>query len=153
EDGGQPMAPEQARRGVALCDMALEFAESKGPWRALRGRFESRLVPREPTRRRATPDDPPEAEGPALGWFQWGLLRDLEGRRESAIAWLKRSTQLAPKNYWSQCYLAGQLDLAGRYDLALVPYGAAVALNPELAWAHFNRARLYQQRNDWDWAL
>src|SRR5262249_54482173 len=73
-------------------------------------------------------------------------------RREAAIAWLKRSIVLAPKNYWSQCYLAGLLDLAGRYDLALEHYGAAVALDPGRAWAHFNRARLYQQRNAWEWA-
>ena len=38
----QPGDPEQARRAAAVCERALLFAEPKGPWHALKARYDGR---------------------------------------------------------------------------------------------------------------
>ncbi|HZW31247.1 MAG TPA: protein kinase, partial [Isosphaeraceae bacterium] len=142
--------PAAARRAIPLCDVALAFARPAGPWRAIRARWAA-----DPT------GDPPpsqvptrtEGETSARGCFQWAQLCDLEGRREAAIAWLERATQLEPQDYWSQFLLGDycwRLRQAGR---AMEHYQAAVALRPDSPWARCNRSVLYHDRGDWELAL
>ena len=144
--------PAAARRALQICDVALAFATPEGPWRAMRARWADGASP--------TGDPPPsqvptrtEGETSARGCFQWAQLCDLEGRREAAVAWLERATQLEPQDYWSQFLLGDffwRLRQAGR---AMEHYQAAVALRPDSPWARFNRSVLYHERGDWELAL
>jgi eukaryotic-like serine/threonine-protein kinase len=148
--------PEAIRRAIKICDRALVFAEPKGPWTALRARLEARRAGR------ATPPDPTadrvSDETSALACYQWGLLRERQGRRSQAIAWLKQAVQIEPSAYWYQYYLAYVNDRTenltdAAYNEALRHYDTAFALRPDLPWVRFSRARLYRQRGAWSLAL
>jgi tetratricopeptide (TPR) repeat protein len=98
---------------------------------------------------------PTRAEGETLarGCFQWAQLCDLEGRREAAVAWLERATQLEPRDYWSQFSLGNAFWRLHQTGRAMEHYQAAVALRPDSPWARLNRAHLFLARGDWEPAL
>ena len=130
--------------------MALAFATTAGPWRAIRARCAATLAGERPS------DQVParaERETSARGCFQWALLCDLEEQTEAAIAWLERATLLDPSDYWSQFYLGDYHRRLGQNGRAMEHYQAAVALRPDSPWARCNRAILYHERGDWDRAL
>jgi eukaryotic-like serine/threonine-protein kinase len=137
--------PETSRRAVALCDRALAFAESKGPWRALRARHAGTPPP--------SGAGGPAAEPSARACFQWALLRSLDRDIEAALAWLERAARLRPGDYWSHFVLA-YFQQATAVERALAHYDVAIALRPDLPWARVNRAGLYwSRRGAWDRAL
>ncbi len=145
-----PRDPAAARRAVQICDVALAFATTVGPWRAIRDRCVGTLAGE-----RTTSQVPARTEGEtsARGCFQWALLCDLEEQTEAAVAWLERATLLEPSDYWSQFYLGTHRWRLGQNGRAMEHYQAAVALRPDSPWARCNRAVLYHARGDWDRAL
>jgi len=142
------------QRAVEVCDKALVFTESPGPWRALRGRLRTLIG-----------DDDPEAAGgrdreptavderSPLACFQWGLLNSSRGDRERARQWLHRAARLEASNYWYQFYLGYLEDQAGLRDAAVDQYTIAAALKPESPWVLYSRARLYRMKGLWSWAI
>ncbi len=148
-------------RSVSICDRALVFAGSKGPWQALRARLLARrpgALPELPTRSdrsfaRMLEDRRDVAkETSALACFQWGLLCYRDRRPGRAIAWLERAVWLKWENYWHQYFLAFLEDGAHLTDDALVHYNVAVALKPSSPWVRFSRARLNRSKGRWEWA-
>jgi serine/threonine protein kinase/Tfp pilus assembly protein PilF len=149
-------------RAVSICDRALEFAQSKGPWQALR----ARLLRRRPG---ATPghsietdpllndilDDRRDVgdEPSALACFQWGLLCYRDGRPGRSIDWLQRAVRLQYDNYWHQYFLAFVEDDARLVDDALGHYEVAVALKKSSPWVRFSRARLFRSKGRWASAI
>ena len=128
--------PATARQAIRICDVALAFAPTAGPWRAIRARCAATLAGEPP------PSQVPartEGETSARGCFQWALLCDLEGRTEAAVAWLERATLLEPSDYWSQFYLGSYHQRLGQNGRAMEHYQAAVALRPDSPWARSNR--------------
>ncbi len=145
-----PRDPAAARRAVQICDVALGFATTVGPWRAIRDRCLATLAGERPASQVPART---EAETSGRGCFQWALLCDLEERTESAVAWLERATLLEPSDYWSQFYLGDYHRRLGQNGRAMEHYQVAVALRPNSPWARCNRAVLYHARGDWDRAL
>jgi serine/threonine protein kinase/Tfp pilus assembly protein PilF len=147
-------AADIVKKALSYCDQALVFAKPRGPWEALRARLSAGPL-RDPGPAEA--DARIAAETSALGCFQWGLLRSLEGRRASAIAWFRQAAGLEPSSYWYNYYLAWELAKYPRgaiqADEALKHYDTAVALDPNAPWVRFCRARLYHERSVWDRAL
>lgn len=141
---------ESAESLVALCDKALTFATPKGPWEALRASLKARLAGESPG---TASDDHPANEKSALGCFQWGCLRESEGRSERALAWFRNAVRLEPNNYWHEYYLAYVAHKVLRYEEALMHYHTAVALEPGSPWVRFSRGRFYRERRDWAAAL
>ncbi len=143
----QPGDQGQALRAAAVCERALSFAEPKGPWDALKARYDGRehlpvSVP------------PPGAEMSARACFEWGLLAVLEGRPETALAWFERAVCLQPDQFWYQFALAYHHALYGDAGQAMAHYDAAIALRPESSWALFNRAQLaWSRQGAWERAL
>ena len=118
--------PRSARLAVETCDRAIRSSRSPGAWKALRARLDgSGDVP--------VGGANPSEERSASTCFQWGLLRDHEGRRAEAIAWLERAVWLEPSDAWYHLTLALQLDRAGRSGEAQAHADAAVALRPRLS--------------------
>ena len=157
-DGDRRDDPAMARQAVRICDAALTFAEPAAPWRALRARYVALLDGKSPpispiALRTDEGDGKGEAGSSARGCFQWGLLCDLEGRRQATIGWLERATETAPNEYWSQFYLGFYDERAGHRQRALEHYQAAVALRKDSPWAWYNRALLVHARGDLDQAL
>ncbi len=134
---------DRLRCALSICDRALVSAAPDGPWRALRLRLAARLGG--PPSGPAGADDP-SAETSASTCFQWGWLREREGWRDRAIAWLDRAVWLEPGNDWYAYCLADLESRARRLDDALRHYDVAVALRPQGPWARLGRARLQQQR-------
>ncbi len=124
-----------ARRAAAVCDRALSFAEPRGPWLALRARYQQ-------GRARATDRDspPPSAESSARACFEWGILSSLEGRPGHSLAWFERAVGLHPDRFWYQFALAYHHALHGDATKAMSHYTAAEALRPGSSWALLNRA-------------
>lgn len=165
-DTSPPLEEEEATatRALALvcCDRALAFvpAAAAGPWRALKSRLSAHR-PGQDLDGASTTDDSVE-ESSARACFQWGVLRALEGRGRSAVAWLERATHLRQNQYWYHYFLAlmyqqlaagaerKQGDDRGR---ALAHYDVAIALRESWPWPRFNRARLYQEVGAWTEAL
>ena len=144
----QPGVEEQARRAAAICERALLFAEPKGPWHALKARYDGC----EPAPQSVPPQ--PLAESSARACFQWGLLALLEGRSETALAWFDRAVSLRPDQFWYQFALAYHHALYGDAWQAKAHYDAAVALRPESSWALLNRGQLAWSRlGAWERAL
>ncbi|HKI16992.1 MAG TPA: protein kinase, partial [Isosphaeraceae bacterium] len=166
--GRGPAAPSNAHeieevvdRAVSICDRAMVFAQSKGPWQALRTRLLRRrggalpeLSIRSAGSFSSTLEDSRDlaSETSALTCFQWGLLCYREGRSGRAIAWLERAVWLRWENYWHQYFLAFLEDQAHRTDDAMVHYNVAVALKPSSPWVRFSRARLNRSKGRWEWA-
>ena len=148
-DGARPEDRARPRQALEICDVAETFATPVGPWRALRQRSRALLEGRPLSRT----IDLPARETSARACFQWGMLRVLEDRDASAIAWLERAVRITPDDYWSQFFLAFLHNKARHPQEALDHYNQAIVLRPEAPWARFNRAQLHQVRGDWDKAL
>lgn len=143
---------------VAKCDLALEFAEPKGPWRALRARL---------LRRRGSGDSGEDSadetlegeprdvhrEESSLAAFQWGLLQYWEGHKARSIAWMRHAVTRRGDDYWYHYFLAFILDDAGLTDEALQHYNTAEALDPHSPYVRFSRGRLYRKKGKWREAL
>jgi serine/threonine protein kinase/Tfp pilus assembly protein PilF len=134
---------------LRTCDQALVFVEPKGPWRALRKRLAARLG--------KGPAEPDAGETPAtvtspLACFQWGMLREREGRSAVALDWFRQAVARGTGNYWYQYYLAYTANRAGLLDEARTHFEAAVALEPTSPWARLGRGELLRQQMDWPWA-
>ncbi len=144
--------PEALRLGLRLCDRALVFTQSPGPWQSLRERFRAWLDGRPP---RIAPEPSPEAETSAWACFQRALIHSIVEHETIGppLAWLDRSVRLDPSRYWSQYYLAHFFDRAGQEDLALAHYSAAIALRNDSPFALFARAVVYWRRGAWERAL
>ncbi|MGC8643518.1 MAG: protein kinase domain-containing protein, partial [Isosphaeraceae bacterium] len=165
---GRPMLdPGALQNALLVCDRALTFVESKGPWLALRAELQehqasARLAteskqkrPVDSSPRPLLPGEPLHVglERSATACFQWGLLWSSRGRKDRAIEWLDQAVWLDWSNYWYQFYLAYLEDQEGLLDDALDHYSAAVARQPNSAWVRFDRARLYRTKGRWSWAL
>lgn len=137
---------------VVICDKALVFSRTPGPWRALRERTAARAAGRPP---RLMPEPDPRTEESAWACFQWGLIRQLVDRAglDRAIAWLDRSVWIDPTQYWAHYFLAYNYDHSGQPDAALRHYEAAISRQPRSPWAHLSRAQLYWKRGAWGKAL
>jgi serine/threonine protein kinase/Tfp pilus assembly protein PilF len=161
-----PASPREVNKGidtaVSICDRALVFAQSKGPWQALK----ARLLLRRPG---AVAEHSIQGDGSssgnlgrtgniametsALACFQWGLLCYRDGQHGRSIDWLERAVWLKQENYWHQYFLAFVEDGARLADDALVHYNVAVALKPSSPWVRFSRARLNRSKGHWEWAI
>ena len=131
--------PGSARLAVETCDRAIRSSRSPGAWKALRARLDgSGDAP--------VGGEDPSAEASASTCFQWGLLRDHEGHRAEAIAWLERAVWLEPSDAWYQLTLALQLDRAGRSGEAQAHADVAVALRPHSPWVRYHRALIARRR-------
>jgi len=137
---------------VEVCDKALRFVPSPGPWRELRARFRGRLdgAPGPP---RSIVEPPVDDERSALACFQWGLLASSRRDHERAIRWLQRAVRIDWSNYWYQFYLGYLEDLEGFEDDALYQYSVAAAVKPESPWVLFSKARLDRKKGRWANAL
>jgi eukaryotic-like serine/threonine-protein kinase len=130
------------KQGLMNCSKAPGLAGGSGPWRALLAKFEALRDGREPE----PVAEPSPGSLSAQECFQWGLLRQNEGKTPDAIAWLQRAASRQPDKYWYQFYLAYVFDRAGQVGPALNHYGAAIALNPKREWPYYNRGRLLQSQ-------
>jgi len=161
-----PSSPKEVENvvdaAVSICDRALVFAQSQGPWQALRARLLVRRAGARPelsTRSDRSSsrmlEDPGDLanEASALACFQWGLLCYRDGRQSRAIDWLQRAVKLKQENYWHQYFLAFVEDGARLADDALGHYNVAVALKPSSPWVRFSRARLCRSKGRWEWAI
>jgi eukaryotic-like serine/threonine-protein kinase len=143
-----PGDQEQARRARAVCDRALLFAEPKGPWLALKARYDGHASASESVHPQ------PLDESSARACFEWGLLAMLDGRPDWALAWFERAVSLRPDQFWYQFALAYHHALHGDAAQAMAHYDAAVALRPQSSWALLNRAQLaWSRQGAWDRAL
>ncbi len=136
-----PRDARAARRGVELCDRALAFTGSRGPWRALRARFDESPSPES--------GDDPRAETSAPAAFEWAVLRDRQGRAKSAAAWLERASRIEPDDLWYHSHLAAILARSGRADDALRHLEAAVALDPASPRSRLQRAAVLRAVGEW----
>lgn len=129
-----PTDPAQARRALATADLALRSTATPAPWRALRDWY-ARSADAE-----ARPTDP-SAETSATAAYRWAVLRDRQGRRDEALAWLGRATWLDPDNGWYHHHMATLAARAGRSDLARAHHEAALAADPDVPDYRLARAR------------
>jgi len=130
-----------SRRGSEIADRALAFTASPGPWKALRARFDESPEPES--------GDDPRLEPSALAAFEWGVLRDRQGRARSAAAWLERATDLDPANPWYHEQAAAVPPRAGPPPDALRHLEAAIALGPNSPRARLERARILRSVGEW----
>jgi serine/threonine protein kinase/predicted Zn-dependent protease len=157
-DGDRKNDPTLARQAVRICDAALGFAAPAAPWLNLKARYAA-LLEGKPPPSALKPfsgerdDKQNDDERSARGCFQWGLLCDLEGREEDTIQWLRRATDFAPDDYWSQFYLGYYQARAHRPDQARAHYEAAIALRKDSPWAWYNRALVERSGGDLEQAL
>jgi len=149
-------------RAQSICERAIVWVETKGPWLALEARLQAHRAhfgggqPSRDGQVGLPSSDLPltvTEETSALACYQWGLLCYRDGRRAAAIDWLQRAAWLRWDNYWYHFLLAYLEDKAGYVDDALKNYSVAAALKPESPGVRFSRARLYRSRGRWDWAL
>lgn len=139
-----------------LCERVLGFVSPKyiwpkGPWKAMRGILAERLG--EPAIA-GDRDAAPSAGDAPLTCFQWGYIRELEGRRSQALDWFRRAAWNEENNYWYHYYLAYLADLSGYSEEALRHYGSAVSLAETSPWARLGRGQLLRERGSlamaWD---
>jgi tetratricopeptide (TPR) repeat protein len=135
-----PTDRERAKAAIEYCDLALRNFEPREPWLAFRARYQ-RVLHIEATGP-AVPAEPMQ-ETSARACFQWGLLAKLKNDPELARLWLERAVRLEASSFWYEFTSAYFLDHAGKSDQALARYDTAIALQPDSAWALFNRARIY----------
>jgi eukaryotic-like serine/threonine-protein kinase len=128
-------------RGIALCDRAKGFAQDFRPWQALRNWLDDPPIT-------SSPADP-QAERSAQSCFEWGVLLERQGRMASAIGWLDRAAYLEPGNAWYQYHLATTQARSGDARGSLVPYGAAIALEPANGRFRIDRARVLRSLGEW----
>ncbi len=136
-------------KAAAICELAMVWAKPIAPWQAL---LEHCLAPTESEAEVRFHDDPTTVKSPQA-CFEWGVLRNRQGRPAQAAAWLERATRLEPRDYWSHSYLAFIEAKLGDAQNALVDYGVAIAINPSSPWARINRAKLYRGKREWNQAL
>ena len=139
--------PQASPSAVLLCEQALRFTAGEAPWRALLGWWQ------DPDHRAPALPDDPTVERSAPACFRWYLLGKLADEPESVVAWLERATRLEPDGYWHQFALAFEHARLGRFDRALPPSDAAVALRTDSPWARKNRARVLASLGRWQSAL
>ena len=147
---------------VAICDKALNFAEPKEPWRAIRDCLEQSRrgrggLPAQPSGRDGSyfegePHDIGD-ERSALASFQWALLCSRADRLGRAIEWMRHAVRLEQGNYWYYYFLAFLEDQSEQMEDALKNYSIAVALEPKSPWVRFSRARLYRSKGLWSQAI
>jgi serine/threonine protein kinase/Tfp pilus assembly protein PilF len=134
---------EAMRRGAEVCDLALRFAEPKGPWRELKARFVSAESPRQPN----AADHGERASARAC--FQRGLLAVLDADEAAALSWFASAVDNDPRDFWARMAYAIHLSRARKPDLAVEQYGAAIVLRQDAPWAYFNRGQiLWAKRAD-----
>ena len=138
------------RKLIELCDRALAFTRTPGPWQAERARLTARIDPLAP---RTMVAEGPADEASARACLKWGLFFGLVNRPERAMAWLERASRIEPDDYWSRFILAQYYARAGHLDEALKHCEVAVALAPTSPWARLNRADLLARRGSWGQAL
>ena len=154
------------RDSLAICRKAREIRDARtsagdrgilatlpeGPWAAVEKILQSRIGGRVPSA--SSPPSPSAIESP---WecYQWGRIVLLEDRPDSnrASAWLSRAAQRDRGRFWIKFDAAYQADRAGRSDVALTLYNAAVELRPKYPRALANRARIERARGAWGQAL
>jgi eukaryotic-like serine/threonine-protein kinase len=139
-DADWPGDLEARRQAEAICERALSFAEPKGPWFALKARYEGPDRPAD----RGSPL--PSTESSARACFEWGLLCSLDGRPDRSLAWFERAVGLRPDWFWYQFALAYHHAAHGDARKAMAHYTAAEALRPGSSWALLNRARVAWSR-------
>jgi eukaryotic-like serine/threonine-protein kinase len=131
---------EVARRGSALCDLALEFVEPKGPWRELKRRFTG-----DPNPLTHVAIDPAERSS-ARACFQRGMLSVLDGDAHRTLSWFSLAVENDPNDYWARFAYAIYLAQSGQVELALEQYSAAIVLRPDSPWAYVNRGQILWKR-------
>lgn len=135
--------PEARGLSEQVCRRALTTTDSPEPWKALLALVLSRdaqgRVPRA-----ADVHPRPRDIANARECFLWGVLCMHERQTSSAIRWLTRASHVDVDQFWYSFYLGYLYQLQGDTAAALGQYNVAIALRPELPWARFNRARLYQ---------
>jgi hypothetical protein len=67
----------------------------------------------------------------------------------NSVTLLEHTVEVTPDNPVAQCDLGYGLALEGKPALAAVRYRAALAINPRFAEAHFNLAKLLENRERW----
>ena len=142
--------PAVALDGLALCDRALAFTATPGPWRALRAYLSGQLGQRTP---RGTAVEASATEDSARACLKWGLYCRLVGRNDLAQAWLERATRIEPDDYWTRYILSSHYYYGGHLDEAMQQCEAAVALAPGSYSARLNRARMLKEYGNWGPAL
>ena len=81
----------------------------------------------------------------AVGYYLAGIAYYREEQLGEAQKMFSRTVQLDPGNAEAFFYLANIEGIGGSHDRALKHYAAAVKINPSLADAHYNMARLYAE--------
>jgi len=142
--------PTIARDGLALCDRALAFTATPGPWRSMRAYLAGQILPQAPGGRAI---EVSSAEASARECLKWGLYFRMTGRSDLALAWLERATWIEPESYWTRYILSSHYYHGGHPDEALKHCEAAVALAPRSYGARLNRARLLKERGSWGQAM
>ncbi|WP_406697486.1 protein kinase [Singulisphaera sp. Ch08] len=140
--------PEALRDATKICDRVLSFASPedawpKAPWKAMRGLLAERQGESAILGDR---DASPAAADSPLTCFQWGFIRELEGRHTQALDWFRRAAWNEEKNYWYHYYLAYLAGLSGYSEEALRHYGSAVALAEDSPWARLGRGQHYREQ-------
>ena len=142
--------PAVTRDGLAICDRALAFTATPGPWRALRNHLAARLDPSAP---RGVEPEVSGTEASARACLKWGLYCWLIGRTDLTMTWLEQATRIDPGDYWTRFILSRHYYRGGHLDDALKQCEAAVALAPRSFGARLDRARLLKERGSWGQAL
>jgi serine/threonine protein kinase/predicted Zn-dependent protease len=146
-----------ASQVIPICDRAMVFAKTRGPWEALRARLVARA---EGTRYTPVPDNLATEESP-VACFEWGALRAREKDYGSAIAWLNRAVERDPSNYWYRFYYGYLYWLRAQQFPLLHPerfealgragasFDVALGLREHSPWVRFNRARVLMTLGAW----
>jgi eukaryotic-like serine/threonine-protein kinase len=139
--GQNPRDVPSSRRGVELCDQALAFTDDPKPWRALRNWLNDAPV--------TAIDADPHAERSARSCFEWGVLLDMEGRKDLAITWLKRAATLERGNSWYHYHLATLLARGGDMIGSIAQFEAALALEPSNRRFRLDKAEAHRSLGEW----
>ena len=136
-----PISPRMAKRGLDFCERASRFSTDHRPWRALRDWLDER------PETEAAPESLRDSS--AMACFEWGLLRDRQNRKDSAVQWMDRAVGLEPGNAWYQFTLATLLARMGDAEASCPHYDVAVALEPENPRFRLDRAAALRSIGEW----